>query len=172
MARVDTLGTDTLLFLIDHSVGKGGCNRLDDVQLIQIHLNNMHSLYEKRNAESPEVWKGRQLSGRDGSPIQKLKVDGMCGPKTNEAILGFQNIFGSSAKDGVIHSVKRGQVAYIEGQYKMYKTMFELAIQSHIYGKMTMEKIDVEPLRGNLWSSFRKSGVGKLASIWMPAFEK
>ena len=77
LAQVRQTGTgkQEVLLLIDHSVGRGGTNRTDDVQLIQFLLN--------------------VANRRNGSPFynaltRRLVVDGRCGPQTLAAILKYQ----------------------------------------------------------------------------------
>lgn len=55
---------------ISASVGFGGVNRANDVKTIQTVLNMIPVLF--------------------GGPLAKLVIDGLCGPKTNGAIRGFQ----------------------------------------------------------------------------------
>ena len=55
---------------IHGSVGKGGANRPEDVVIIQYFLNC--------------------VPANEGGPREELALDGICGPKTNEAILRFQ----------------------------------------------------------------------------------
>jgi hypothetical protein len=57
---------------ISNSVGVGGANRAVDVTKIQKLLNGV-----------PQAW---------GGPVIKLKEDGFIGPKTNDAIRGFQSV--------------------------------------------------------------------------------
>ena len=67
-------GLDSLIFMkIDHSVGKGGSNRRDDVQRIQFMLNVIHL--------DP---------GNDFRMASLLAMDGICGPMTLAAILAYQ----------------------------------------------------------------------------------
>ena len=55
---------------IHGSVGKGGANRPADVVIIQYLLNC--------------------VPANQGGPREELAMDGICGPKTNEAIHSFQ----------------------------------------------------------------------------------
>ena len=108
MARVAPLPTkgSALYFVIDHSVGKGGRNLLPDVQLIQIHLNKVMDDREIKIRAYPEIWTGQELKDAEGVPIQRLKVDGLCGPKTLAAILAFQQKFAALAKDGLVSAIR------------------------------------------------------------------
>lgn len=55
---------------IQHSVGLHGVNRPTDVEIVQTLLNGVPTA--------------------DGGPSEKLKIDGLCGRKTNSAIEHFQ----------------------------------------------------------------------------------
>lgn len=72
---------------ITNPVGKGGVNRRADVMVVQSLLNNVGSNH--------------------CGPPAPLKVDGLTGPKTNSAILRFQQGFLSSP-DGLISPLGRG----------------------------------------------------------------
>lgn len=66
---------------ISASVGRGGVNRTNDVRTIQAALN--------------------RLPPASGGPISPLAVDGICGPKTIDAIQKFQlHHFGWKGVDG------------------------------------------------------------------------
>ncbi|MCK6682176.1 MAG: peptidoglycan-binding protein [Thermoanaerobaculia bacterium] len=81
--------TDELI-RIDQPVGQGfKARNLDkDVRTIQESLN--------------------QISHKQGGPKDKLKVDGICGPKTNKAIQDFQlKQFGLKGMDGLIEPGKQ-----------------------------------------------------------------
>lgn len=66
---------------ISGSVGRASANRQSDVATVQELLN--------------------QVSQSEGGPQPKLKVDGLCGPKTSAAIQKFQlHHFGWSGADG------------------------------------------------------------------------
>ncbi|MBX3244348.1 MAG: hypothetical protein KF685_07810 [Acidobacteria bacterium] len=171
MARVAPLPSNasTLYFIIDHSVGKGGRNLLPDVQLVQTHLNKILDDREKRTIKYPDVWKGHEFRDAAGNQVQKLKVDGLCGPKTLGAIIGFQNNFAVLAKDGRISAIKKRQhSAYISAGYIMHKTMFKLVLESHIYAGTTISDITVEPLRSILIRSFVEQNLGDIGRLWFP----
>jgi hypothetical protein len=69
-------GFNGMIFMkIDHSVGKGGSNRHDDVQRIQFMLNTAH-LDPANNFRMPVL----------------LAMDGICGPKTKSGILDYQTV--------------------------------------------------------------------------------
>jgi peptidoglycan hydrolase-like protein with peptidoglycan-binding domain len=66
---------------ISASVGRGGVNRSNDVRIIQAALN--------------------KISPKSGGPAKPLAEDGICGPKTIEAIQKFQlHHFGWQGADG------------------------------------------------------------------------
>ena len=66
-------GLDGAMFWIEHSVGKGGSNRHNDVQMIQLLLNVAH-LDLQNSFRMPSI----------------LKMDGICGERTLGAILAYQ----------------------------------------------------------------------------------
>lgn len=59
-----------MLKRISGPVGKGGKNRPEDVMIVQYLLNC--------------------VPAKEGGPKKELILDGLCGPLTNEAIVGFQ----------------------------------------------------------------------------------
>jgi hypothetical protein len=82
--------------LIDHSAGKGGRNRKDDVLLVQFLLN--------------------VANRRDVSPFYKalkepLVIDGVCGKNTKDAILLYQKkdaeLVDNLVVDGVVNATDR-----------------------------------------------------------------
>ena len=153
--RPDAVGKKPF-FVIDHSVGRAGMNRFDDVQLVQFLINRVIDMREGQIKRSPTVG-FRQLTDPAGRPIAKLAVDGRCGPKTLEAILAFQNLIGKLAKDGTISAVKdRGADFYTSGGYRWANTMYELAVYSQDWIATTILDIAVEPLRSNLIKSMRR----------------
>jgi peptidoglycan hydrolase-like protein with peptidoglycan-binding domain len=76
-------------FEISASVGRGGKNHPDDVKAVQAALN---------------------VRAKAG-----LKVDGVCGPKTTAAILGFQKTLAPLKADGLIEPGKRTAQALAGG---------------------------------------------------------
>jgi hypothetical protein len=70
------MGQDVTIFAIDHSVGAGGVNRMDDVQLIQI-LINRYVVYEA--AAYKEYGSDTRAVDKSGGQIKQLKVDGLDG---------------------------------------------------------------------------------------------
>ncbi len=118
MAAVHTYkqtGEDIRIFAIDHSVGHGGHNLMDDVQLIQVQINryiDTNAAISKRNSG----WTARLVS-KSGGQVDKLDVDGICGPLTLAAILAVQrslNIWHGCAVDGRISAINEGG----QSQYK------------------------------------------------------
>jgi hypothetical protein len=81
MAKITNLGNETDLKWIHNvseAVGPGCWNKRDDVLLVQHALNKL----------LPHL----EILGADGKPITAyLKRDGWFGPKTQAAILGYQN---------------------------------------------------------------------------------
>src|SRR4051812_44289314 len=100
MARLQQFvqnGKQVAELLIDHSVGIGGSNRHDDVQLIQFLLNFSNN--------SP-------ITRFYGTLATNLLVDGRCGNKTCSAILEYQRTmnkkygFKFMADDGVVYPTR------------------------------------------------------------------
>ena len=115
MAGVHTYkqdGQDETMFAIDHAVGRGAVNRMDDVQLIQILINRYIDLKAAVYAErkGAREYDARVLD-ESGRQIKKLKVDGLCGPLTLAAILAAQrslNRWRGAAVDGRIDPIPEG----------------------------------------------------------------
>jgi lysozyme family protein len=85
--------------LIDHSVGRHGRNRRDDVQLIQFLLNAANNY----------------VGGHFFNPRpEDLHVDGVCGEKTLAAILLYQKNINSVwpntlVEDGTVNATKKSE---------------------------------------------------------------
>jgi hypothetical protein len=157
VARVISFNRNDLknnqFFVIDYSVGRAGQNRIDDVQLVQILLNRVIDMREAEIGLNPGVGYKR-MTDPAGRPIAKLLVDGMCGPKTCEAILAFQRLNVNQAIDGTISPVRdRGKDGYVAGGYHQFNTMYLLAIYSQSWITTTLFDITVEPLRSALMKS-------------------
>ena len=93
MAGVHTYKHDdtyVTLYAIDHSVGYGGRNRMDDVQLIQILVNRYITATETIAKEQGPTWDTSRVLNSSGRVIDNLDVDGQCGPLTLAAILAVQ----------------------------------------------------------------------------------
>ena len=112
-------GTRVRVYAIDHSVGRGGANRMDDVQLIQVLINRYIAF--RASIQTPGMgWEGR-VTDNTGQQIAKLRIDGRCGPLTLNAILATQRALDrwrGCAVDGRIDALKEGgQSAYRDGTF-------------------------------------------------------
>lgn len=73
-------------YSVDYTVGRSGMNRKDDVILIQTMLNIQFF-------DLGGTYLARDWSAYECEPLphmERLKIDGLAGPKTKEAILVFQ----------------------------------------------------------------------------------
>src|SRR5215510_2823866 len=86
-----------LALMIDHSVGKKGRNRHDDVQVVQFLLNSANH---------------QGVSFFEGAMKSDLVVDGICGPLTLDAIASYQKTINKGA--GVKDMVEDGTVNAIQ----------------------------------------------------------
>lgn len=160
MARVHTYkqsGTDVAIFAIDHSVGRGGRNVKDDVQLIQVLINRYIDVEATLVKTHPETGRMR-VSDTSGRQIDKLNVDGVCGPLTLAAILATQrslNVWRRCAVDGRIDAIMEGGASQYDGsQYYRFNTMYILAIGARAdadsyssgYARIRQGSPDFEPL--------------------------
>jgi peptidoglycan hydrolase-like protein with peptidoglycan-binding domain len=158
-------------FVIDHSVGRAGRNRVDDVQLVQFLINRAIDIREeeiKANQTNelitPEL-KNRRFVDRNGRPLAKLVVDGKCGPKTVQAIFAFQNFYGqlSPVADGTISAVSDpNRIEYVGGAnakaprgYYLKNTMYVLSVMAqggapHSPVFPILAEVKVQPLRAAL----------------------
>jgi hypothetical protein len=101
MANVKLLSKPALLrvfYGIDAPVGRVCANRADDVYLVQFFLNAM---WGKKDPGSAAIL------GAIGAVSPA--VDGICGPKTVDAIRDFQEYYGASVVDGRVDPVPPGQ---------------------------------------------------------------
>lgn len=104
---------DGLVFLkISHSVGKGGSNRHDDVQLIQFMLNVIH-LDPGNSFRLPSL----------------LSMDGICGARTLSAILAYQEHkksgeFPLLAADGVVTATHHA--VFMDPHHFGFSTIYNL----------------------------------------------
>jgi len=107
-------GRSVALYAIDHSVGRGGSNRMDDVQLIQALINRYIVATETVAKRKGPKWTARTLDS-SGRVINKLRIDGQCGPLTLAAILAVQRSFNywrGCTVDGLIDAVRDGSASY------------------------------------------------------------
>jgi hypothetical protein len=115
-------GKDVILFGIDHSVGRHGTNRMDDVQLIQLLINRYIDYREEvaKKQKSPENDNARVLD-QSRRLISKLGIDGQCGPLTLAAILAAQRSLDKwrgVKVDGRIDAIQEGgQSEFQPGTY-------------------------------------------------------
>jgi len=85
---------------VDAPVGRGCSNRPDDVYLVQFFINAM---WGKKDPASSDV------VGPTGVPAPT--VDGICGPKTVDAIRSFQQFYTASVIDGRVDPMPPGQTS-------------------------------------------------------------
>ncbi|KPH81913.1 peptidoglycan-binding domain-containing protein [Bosea vaviloviae] len=119
MAKVIETSDGTML-TVEMGVGPGRANNRDDVTLVQYLLN----LY----FQHPNQARVRQLGGTAAS--RKLVVDGIIGPRTNAAILAFQNAICATDNarvicDGRVDKLRNEQVVVAGSDMQLY-TIFEL----------------------------------------------
>jgi len=144
-------GLNGLMFLkINHSVGKGGSNRRDDVQRIQFLLNAAH-LDATNTFRMPSL----------------LMMDGICGPKTLSAILEYQTEkqkggFPLAKIDGLVSATNQ---AFFFGRASIgFSTLYNLnwdfilASQTADFVYMGAYMV-VEPLYSTVVLPLRKAGV-------------
>lgn len=132
MAGVHTYkqqGGDVTIFAVDHSVGRGGVNRTDDVQLIQVMINRYISTTADIHKKDPK-WDALVLDS-SRRQIDKIAVDGRCGPATLAAILAAQRSmkrWRGVAVDGRIDPIREGGAS----QYQDGTTFFvSHAVKNH-----------------------------------------
>lgn len=142
-------GLNGLIFIkIDHSVGKNGSNRRDDVQTIQFLLNVAHL----------DV-------ANDFRMATSLAMDGICGPKTLSAILDYQTVKKTSMfplfkVDGVVTATN--QAGFVGVNSIGFSTLYSLnwdfiqAMQRSDFALMGMY-MGVEPLYSTVILPLRKA---------------
>ena len=140
---------NSMMFIkIKHSVGKGGSNWRDDVQMIQFLLNVAH-LDTRNQFVMPSI----------------LVMDGICGPKTLNGILAYQNqkkrsMFPSIAVDGLVSATH--QAAFL-GQHSFgFSTLYNLNwdfLQAAPRTNFLLMNTAVEPLYSAVVLPLRKAGV-------------
>ena len=188
MASVRTFKQDALnvtMFAIDHSVGRGGVNQQDDVQLIQILINRYIALkavhYERMGPEGRVIGEGGRQIGdcrvldASGHQIKELKVDGLCGPRTLAAILAAQRSmkrWQGATVDGRIDPIKEGgRSKYKDGTIYAFGTtriemvrfngMYILGWASDIAPNPPWDIFDLpEPLKSSLMRSSMEKSIG------------
>ena len=144
-------GLNGLMFLkIQHSVGKGGSNRRDDVQRIQFLLNVAH-IDVRNEFRMPFL----------------LALDGICGPKTLSAILEYQTSKKDSAfplfkVDGLVSATD--QAGFVGRSSLGFSTLYNLnwdfiqATQRPDFALMGMY-MSIEPLYSSVILPLRSAGV-------------
>jgi len=140
-----------LIFIkIQHSVGKGGSNRRDDVQMIQFLLNVAH-IDIRNEFRMPYL----------------LALDGVCGPKTLSAILEYQtakknSMFPLFLVDGLVSATN--QAGFVGRSSLGFSTLYNLnwdfiqATQQSDFALMGMY-LSVEPLYSTVIRPLRSAGV-------------
>ena len=128
MAQITELGDETDLkwiFNVSYAVGPRSPNRRDDVLMVQHIFNKLLPYVE--------------FKGPDGSRITSyLSRDGICGPKTNAAILAYQQNLKSRGSvvwvDGIIGSSNKSGWTPVHGD--QYTIVFMNRDHVKFYGKM------------------------------------
>lgn len=170
-------GKDVSIYGIDHSVGRGGMNRMDDVQLIQVMINRY--IDWRAYAHTTETSIDSRVLDRSGRQIDYLKVDGRCGPLTLAAIVATQkalNLWRGSAVDGRFDAFKDGSASVHQGPltygHRPFTSMYALAVATRAtpegsapgYVSPGTTRFDVftlpEPLKGALLRAGLKGLVG------------
>lgn len=164
MAGVHTYkqkGKEETIIAIDHSVGRASRNKTDDVQLIQWMIN---SAAERllQIANSPVNATDIRIHQIHNSidKMRALKIDGICGQKTIEAIYAAQkamNVYRHCQVDGRIDAMKDGissQYENIHGDFQ-FNCMYLLAVLADQgrQGKILDFGAIPEPLRTSLLKS-------------------
>jgi len=143
MAKVtqlrDTVYDVEIIYNVDHSVGKFGRNRTADVQLVQILLN---ALIETIPRVGP-------ISHNPDPAPERLRPDGICGPKTKAAILWFQKSR-TGAQDGTINSVEPVGRYGKPGHYGTYTLWMLNDWLAGRHALPSKSAITVEPLASEL----------------------
>lgn len=144
-------GLNGLIFIkIDHSVGKGGSNRHDDVQMIQFLLNVAH-IDVRNHFRMPFL----------------LALDGICGPKTLSAILDYQtdkktSMFPLFKVDGLVSATN--QAGFVGRNSLGFSTLYNLNwdfIQATEQSDFALAGMymAVEPLYSTVILPLRSAGV-------------
>jgi hypothetical protein len=159
MAAITRFKDGTVIFNVDHSVGKFGRNRRTDVQLVQFLLNKLiQNIKDTGMGESP-------------LPVPELLVtDGICGTKTIAAILWchksenywYKGGFKTGAEDSTINHVDN--VIYGPNGNALFYSMWN--IQNHLQSRNalphTATEITVQPLGSELEKYFKMGLVPKI----------
>jgi hypothetical protein len=143
MAKVtqlrDTVYNVEIIYNVDHSVGKFGRNRTADVQLVQILLN----------APIETIPRVGPISLNPDPVPERLRPDGICGPKTKAAILWFQKPR-TGALDETIDSVEPVGRYGRPGHYRTYTLWSLNMVLAHRHGLPAKSDITIEPLASEL----------------------
>ena len=141
---------DASMFWIKHSVGKGGSNRHDDVQMIQLMLNVAH-VDPQNSFRMPSL----------------LLMDGICGSRTLGAILAYQEHkmkWGGQwplfAADGLVNAHK---AVFMDAHHFGYSTLYNLNWDfvtglSRVNFGMLMGGYFAEPLFSTVVLPLQKAG--------------
>ena len=136
---------------VDYTVGPaqmGGINLTSDVQLVQFFLLWIIQ-------EVPPI----RLTDRYGLPIKTLRIDGIFGPRTYDAIKSFQvavrdnfeedGVKASIACDGLVDPANAMGVATISGT--VYTIVWMNGLRQALVGSPVNEdQTSIEPLRSSL----------------------
>src|SRR4051812_27931138 len=171
-------GQDVSIYGIDHSVGAGGVNRMDDVQLIQVLINRYIDWREY--AHKTEGSFDSRVVDKSGQQIGYLKVDGRCGTLTMAAIIATQkslNKWRGTAIDGRFDAFKDGSGSAYKGPLKYghlpFAAMYILAQATNVspensvagaYASPGTTRFDVFSLPDPLRSSLLRANLKALAS--------
>jgi hypothetical protein len=149
MAAITRFETGSVIFNVDHSVGKFGRNRTTDVQLVQVLLNKLiQDIHDSGEGESP-------------LPVPELlATDGICGTKTIAAILWFQKSLNYGgvkfvAEDATINHADEEMYGPPKNNdlfYTIWNINERLATRNAL--PQTAGEITVQPLRSELEKYF------------------
>jgi len=137
MAKITQFSNGTIIYNVDHSVGKFGRNHKSDVQLVQMLLNAL--IENIKNS-------GGRIS--IDPLLDILTVDGICGSDTMAAIIWYQKAHPRLAKDATMNSV--GDAGTYGAPHKAY-TLNTLNVELGMrFALPSKSAITIEPLASEL----------------------